>query len=65
MTKADDKCLNDKPHLLKVGFPLSQSGRGDLNPGPRGPDPRALPSCATPRKCCHYTPFGLFGKVET
>ena len=42
MTKADDKCLNDKPHLLKVGFPISQSGRGDLNPGPRGPDPRAL-----------------------
>ena len=28
---------------------VRQSGRGDLNPGSRGPDPRAMPSFATPR----------------
>jgi hypothetical protein len=28
---------------------LTKSGRRDLNPGPSGPKPDALPDCATPR----------------
>src|SRR5438876_12261390 len=32
---------------------LTESGRRDLNPGPSGPKPDALPDCATPR--CHTT----------
>src|SRR6266516_2123281 len=30
-----------------------ESGRRDLNPGPSGPKPDALPDCATPRQCDH------------
>ncbi len=33
---------NDKTPLGKSGVSHCRSGRGDLNPGPRGPDPRAL-----------------------
>src|SRR6058998_4458416 len=29
---------------------VGKSGRRDLNPGPSGPKPDALPDCATPRK---------------
>src|SRR6266699_3078285 len=31
---------------------VTESGRRDLNPGPSGPKPDALPDCATPRWHC-------------
>jgi hypothetical protein len=34
----------------------SESGSGDLNPGPHGPEPCALAICATPRLVGYYTP---------
>src|SRR6478735_6233479 len=43
-----------KPRLRVPGFSLCRclclSGRADSNCRPFGPEPNALPSCATPRK---------------
>ena len=42
MTVTGGKWLGYLPHSVRVGFFVDQSGRGDLNPGPHGPDPCAL-----------------------
>src|SRR3954454_2373724 len=42
-----DNATQGRPAI--TGLPL-KSGRRDLNPGPRAPKARALPSCATPRQ---------------
>ncbi len=34
--------------------PLSWSECRDLNPGPLGPEPSAIPNFATPRNICRY-----------
>ena len=35
---------------------------GDLNSGPLGPEPSALPAALHPVKLCYYTPFSPFVK---
>src|SRR4029077_18123498 len=39
------------PQLI-VRQVVVESGRRDLNPGPSGPKPDALPDCSTPRGFC-------------
>src|SRR5205823_5959084 len=44
---------------------LTESGRRDLNPGPSGPKPDALPDCATPRRRCEPEVSYSFAAVQT
>ena len=45
--------LPPRNHALRRR-PQAQSGRSDLNTRPPGPQPGALPGCATPRRCGGY-----------
>jgi hypothetical protein len=40
---------NNLTQLIRIPNNKTWSGRGDLNSRPLGPEPSALPSCATPR----------------
>ena len=48
---------------MSVGFLDRQSGRGDLNPGPHGPDPCALAELRYAPNGPYYTSFGTFDKL--
>ncbi len=46
-------------------FENKWSGRGDLNSRPLGPEPSALPSCATPRFGLIFFEFPIFMKYRS
>jgi hypothetical protein len=41
---------------------LNQSGRPDLNRRPFGPQPNALPDCATPRAEVEFTRLSILAR---
>ena len=57
------KKLEKEPEIIDFELFL-WSECGDLNSGPLGPEPSALPAALHPVKLCYYTPFHILANEK-